>query len=176
MTSVDPAPLVPASFSFSRSFSLSRLLFLSPVAPTPAPLKAASNWRDAKPMTGRDLRGGAADVVGTGGAAFDSTIGGAVEPPEMGGLGPVGTAFDCGGRGALATFGDFGGTCEGPPEFLGIGEVTSGVAGGGGAGGGFLFGFLLVPWVVGSAGFAGSPFFFGSSLRGALEPIFIWSL
>lgn len=128
-------------------------------------------------MTGRVLRGAAA-AAGTGGAPVVSMAGGTTVPPATTDLGPGSAPFGCGGLGPRAALGDLGGAWEAPPVFLGIVVVMGGIFGGGGAGvgGAFLCGFLLLPG-AGSAGFGtGGPFFFGSSLRGALEPTLIWSL
>jgi hypothetical protein len=177
LTSVGP-PAAPTlaeltSFSFSRS----RRDLRSPVAPTPAPLNAASNWRDAKPMTGRVLRGGGAAAAAAGAPWLDEApvasmvVGGAAAPPATFGLEPRGATFAWGGgRGARGALGDLGGALEGPPALF-VAVVIGGgfCADAAGAGAAFLCGFLLLG--AGSASFwAGGPFFFRSSFRGELEP------
>ena len=60
-----PLSLLAGADSFS--FALSLFVFLSR---PPTPLKAASNWRDARPMTGRLRRAGASE----GAAVASSTV------------------------------------------------------------------------------------------------------
>lgn len=55
---VVPAAAAEEGDELSLSFSLSFSRSLRDRPPT-APLNAASNWRDASPITGRDRRGGA---------------------------------------------------------------------------------------------------------------------
>jgi len=175
-----PGPTV----SFSPSRSLSRRGLRSPgVGFTPAPLNAASKWREPTPITGR-LRGGAfaagAGPVceGTGGTTTEggAVEEGAVETGAAATLAGPETIFVDGTALALAGLGDFGAPLEGPGTLrdLAAFEEPWGFCGGGAAVKAEAAPFLLAffPTEAGSGALgAGAAFFLGSSLRFAARMI-----
>ena len=113
------------SFSFSLSFSLSFSRSRRDLRSTPAPLSAASNWREASPSTGRERREGAGaaspgadeEVAVVDAVAAGTPAGGALELEDAAGAALDAAAAPLRSRGG---FGAFAAPCFDPDPFASL--------------------------------------------------------